>query len=81
MILARRWHDHVGCHRARHVEGAGDVGVEHVPQILVLEAGQQIVADDAGIVDQHVDAAAALGDRARRRRARRGVADVDLFGA
>ena len=44
------------------------------------KAGERIVADRAGVVDEHVDAAAALGDALDGGRAGRGVADVDLLG-
>ena len=39
-----------------------DVGIQHVAQLRLVEHAEQIVAHDAAVVDQHVDAAA----RARR---------------
>ena len=69
---------------ARHVEHAGDVGVEHGRDVVVVERRERIVADDAGVVDQDVDAPGALGDRARprprtpRRRGRRPARAIDF---
>ena len=44
------------------------------------QSGQQVVADEAGIVDEQVDALAAIRNRFDRGRARRVVGDVDFGG-
>ena len=75
----RRLRDHVRRHRARHVEHAGHVGVEHVLHVGIGKSGQRIVADRAGVVDQHVDAPGALDHALDRRGAGRGIAHVDLL--
>ena len=57
--------DHAGQQRARHVHETGDVGrdhpvpLRHVGFVRGLEAERQ-----AGVVDEHVDLAPALGKRA-----------------
>ena len=73
---ARALGDHVPRHRAGDVEDAADVGVQHRADVLVLEHAQQVVAHDAGVVHQHVDAPAALDDVLDRIADRRGVGDV-----
>src|SRR5690625_5754549 len=44
-----------GC--LRDVEGAGQVGVEHLLPLLALHAQREGVAGDAGVVDEHLDGA------------------------
>ena len=67
-------------HRARHVEHAADIGVEHRAHVVVLERRKLIVADDAGVVDQDVDAPAAIGDALDRGGRRGRVAHVEALG-
>ena len=70
--------DHVRHHGARDVEHATDVRIQHGADVLVAQQRQQVVAHDAGVVDQHVDAPAAGDDLLDRRCDRSGVRDVDL---
>jgi len=65
---------------ARNVEDAADIGIEHRLHVVVLERGELVVADDARIVDQDVDAAAAIRDTLHGGSAGRRVAHVDLVG-
>ena len=80
MILPARCDDHVRHHGARHVEYAADIGVQHDLDVFVVHRRQLVVADDAGVVDQDVDAPAAIGDPLDRGGARLGIAHVDLLG-
>ena len=68
-----------GHDRPRHVEDAGHVGVEHVGDVGIVEGCERVVADHARVVDEDVDAAAALDHPLDRRRARLRVADVHLL--
>ena len=66
-------------HRARHVEDAADIGVEHHVDVVVVHRRQLVVADHSRVVDQDVDASGALGDALDRGSARLGIAHVDLL--
>ena len=48
--------------------------------VLVLQGGQRIVADHAGVVDQQINAAGAVNNLLDERRAGRGIAHVHGFG-
>ena len=48
---------HAAQHGARQAEGGGEIDRDHLVPFLVLHAHEEIVAGDAGIVDQDVDAA------------------------
>ena len=72
MRPAARLH-HAAHHRARQAEHRLEVGVEHRVPVLVLHAQRQVVARDAGVVDQDRDRAVApsRSRRSQRRRPRR----------
>ena len=53
---AARLH-HAAHHRARQAEDRLQVGVDHLVPVLVLHAQRQVVARDAGVVDQDGDVA------------------------
>ena len=73
MILPAPPGNHVRDHGSRDVEHAHDIRVEHRLQLLRSQQTQKVITDDAGIVDQHVDAPAPLDDLAQPpRRMRRG---------
>src|SRR5207253_2497178 len=78
--LARALDDHVRHYGARHVEDAADVRLEHRAYVVVLERRELIVADDARVVHQDVDAAATIGHALHCNGARARIAHVDLFG-
>ncbi len=62
-------------------EGAGEVDVEHLlPGGDVDLPGERPGAIDAGVVDQHVDAAPGRVERGEHRLDRGGVADIGLDG-
>jgi hypothetical protein len=44
-------------HGAGHAEGAGEGDVEHAAPLLVAHVHHALLAAQAGVVDQHVDAA------------------------
>src|SRR5215471_13249082 len=70
--------NHVRNHRPRHVEDAANIGVEHAAQVVVTHAGERNIADDPGVVHQHVDATRPFRHLLDRIRTRGAVADVDL---
>src|ERR1700761_5808327 len=72
-LLHHRAHD-----LARHAEDRLQVGVVHRVPVGVLHAHGEVVARDAGVVDQHVHAAVFLDDAVDQRRHARGVVDVEL---
>lgn len=47
---------------ARAVEAAGEADVEHRVPVFVGDLANSVVADDAGVVDQHVQVAEVLDD-------------------
>ena len=49
--------DHVGHHLLGDVEHAVQVGFNHLVPVLAGHLEEHAVAGDAGIVDQHIDAA------------------------
>ena len=74
-LLGHRTHEALG-----PVEGGGEIGGDHVVPVLVGHRHDELVAGDAGVVDEDLDGAelgvdllAGLGDRG-------GVGDVDLEG-
>ena len=54
---------HAAHHRARQAEDRAQVGLDHLVPVLVLHAQRQVVARDAGVVDEDVDVAELLLDR------------------
>src|SRR3546814_18077491 len=56
---------------------AGEVGVEDRLPVLVLHPHQQVVAGDAGVVDQDRDRAELLADRIDQRLDGAGFVDVE----
>ena len=60
MILPAPPGHHVADDRAAHVHGPGDIGLQDRADVIVLQHREQVVADDAGVVDQQVDALGAV---------------------
>ena len=68
-------------HGAAEAEHRLQVGVEHRVPVLVLHAHRERVARDAGVVDQHVQAALGLDDGVDRGVGRGAVGDVERDAA
>ena len=64
----------------RDIEHAGDIGIEHTLHILVGEQPQEVITDDSGVVDQHVDAIPARDGALHRGCASCAIPDVGLLG-
>ena len=70
-------HLHHAAHRALgDPVGAGQVGVEHVGEGILLDQRQQLVLGDPGVGDEHLDRTLVLLDRGERGVNGRGVPDV-----
>ena len=63
-------------HGLRADERAGQIHLEHAVPVLALHAHQQLVAGDAGVVHEDVDAAVLREDLAERRLGGRRVGHV-----
>ena len=63
MITPRRGCDHVRDHAPRDEPRALEVDVEHRVPLVLGQLVRQPVGADAGVVEQHVDAAEALDRR------------------
>src|SRR3546814_4263589 len=68
---------HAAHHRLAAAEDAGEVGVEDRLPVLVLHPHQQVVAGDAGVVDEDRDRADVLADGIDQRLDRTGFVDVE----
>lgn len=59
---ARTLAGHFTCHRLAHEKGALDVHTQHGVEIVLFDIEKVRHLEDAGIVDQHIDAAELLHD-------------------
>jgi hypothetical protein len=69
----------MGLHRGTaDAEHGLEVGVQHGVPVVVLHAHGELVARDAGVVHQHMQAALALDDAVDQRINRRSVVHVEV---
>ena len=70
-------HPHHAAHRALgHPVGAGEVGVDHLGEVVLAHQREQLVPGDPGVGDQHLDRAVRRLDLRERRVDGGGVGDV-----